>query len=104
MKSFLSHSCPLFRQWLLAWKECFAEHWLKELQESICICTGRSDITEIMLKTALNTVQSINQLRVNPKELIKTYFNSFIYLDILVSDQSAHDGLLKVRSTLPEEM
>ena len=25
-------------------------------------CTGRHDITEILLKTALNTIQSINQL------------------------------------------
>ena len=33
---------------------------LKELQESMDMCTGRHDITEVLLKTALNTIQSIN--------------------------------------------
>ena len=33
---------------------------LKELQESMDRLTGRHDITEIALKTALNTTQSIN--------------------------------------------
>ena len=33
---------------------------LKKFQVSIDRCTGRRDITEILLKTALNTVQSIN--------------------------------------------
>ena len=45
----------------VAWKENCAEYWLKELQESMDRCTGRCDITEILLKTALNTIQSINQ-------------------------------------------
>ena len=31
------------------------------LQESMDRCNGRRDITEILLKTALNTIQSINQ-------------------------------------------
>ena len=35
---------------------------LKELQESLRRCTGRRDITERLLKTELNTIQSINQL------------------------------------------
>ena len=43
----------------LAWKEYCVEHWLKELQESMDRCTDRSDITEILLNTALNTIQSI---------------------------------------------
>ena len=30
---------------------------LKEIQESMDRCTGHSDITEILLKTALNTIQ-----------------------------------------------
>ena len=47
------------------WKEYSAEDWLKELRESMDRCTGRRDITEILLKTALNTIQSINQL-INP--------------------------------------
>ena len=45
----------------VAWKEYCAEYWLKELQESTDRCTGRRDITEILLKTALNTIQSINR-------------------------------------------
>ena len=47
----------------LAWKEYFAGNWLKELQESMDKCTGHRNITEIhvLLKTALNTIQSINQ-------------------------------------------
>ena len=46
---------------LVAWKENCAEYGLKELQESMDRCTGCHDITEILLKTALNTIQSINQ-------------------------------------------
>ena len=41
----------------VAWTEYCAEYWLKELQESMDRCTGRRDITEILLNTALNTVQ-----------------------------------------------
>ena len=43
----------------VAWKEYCAEYWLKELQESMDTCTGRRDVTEILLKTVLNTIQSI---------------------------------------------
>ena len=45
----------------LVWKEYCAEYWLKELQESMDMCTDRRDKTDILLKTALNTVQLINQ-------------------------------------------
>ena len=45
----------------VAWKEYCAEYWLKELQESMYRCTGRRDMTEILFKTALNTIQSFNQ-------------------------------------------
>ena len=38
------------------------EYWLKVLQESMDSCIGRSDITEILLKTALNTIKSINKV------------------------------------------
>ena len=43
----------------LAWKEYCAEYWLKELQESMDRCSGGCDITEILLKTPLNTIRSI---------------------------------------------
>ena len=47
----------------VAWKEYCAEYWLKGPQESMDRCTGRRDITELQLKTALNTInQSINRL------------------------------------------
>ena len=45
----------------VAWKEYCAEYWFKELQESMGSCTGRRDLTEIMLQSALNTIQSISQ-------------------------------------------
>ena len=63
----------LFEQFLLFpqrfQKTCTADHkdqglfakGLKELQESMDRCTGHHHITEILLKTALNTIQSINQ-------------------------------------------
>ena len=36
----------------------------KELQESMNRCTGQHDITETLLKTVINTIQSINQFSV----------------------------------------
>ena len=47
----------------VAWKEYCGEYWLKELQESRDKCTGCHDITEILLKIALNTIQSNNRSR-----------------------------------------
>ena len=44
----------------VAWKDYCVENWLKELQESMDRCTGHSKIPEILLKTALNTIQSVN--------------------------------------------
>ena len=46
-------------QWL--WEEYCAEYWLKELLESMDGCTGCQDITKILFKMSLNTIQSINQ-------------------------------------------
>ena len=40
----------------VAWKECCAECRLKEFQESMDRYTEGRDITEILLKTALNTI------------------------------------------------
>ena len=34
---------------------------VKEFKESMDRCIGRSDVTEITLKTALNAIQSIDQ-------------------------------------------
>ena len=42
----------------VAWKEYCAEYCLKKLQDSMNRCTGRRDITEILLKTALNNQSS----------------------------------------------
>ena len=44
----------------VAWKEYCAEYGLRELQECMGSGTGRRNITEILFKTALNTIQSIN--------------------------------------------
>ena len=54
----------------VAWKENCAEHCLKELQESMDRCTGHHNITEVLLKMALNTIQSIN---LNPLTNIPTF-------------------------------
>ena len=45
----------------LIWKQYCAEYWLKELQENMYRCTGDRDITERLLKTTSNTIQSFNQ-------------------------------------------
>ena len=42
----------------VARKENCAEYWLKELQETMDRCAGRRNITEVLLKTALKTIQS----------------------------------------------
>ena len=36
----------------VAWKEDCLEYWLKELQESMDMCTGHHDITEVLWKMA----------------------------------------------------
>ena len=46
----------------MAWKEYCAEYWLNELWESMDRFTDCRDMTEILLKIALNTIQSIDQL------------------------------------------
>ena len=50
----------------VAWKEYCAEYRLKELKESMDRCTCHHDITEILLKMALNSMQSINPLFCRP--------------------------------------
>ena len=40
----------------VAWKDNCTEYWLKQLQESMGRCTSRFDITEVLLKTVLNTI------------------------------------------------
>ena len=42
----------------VAWIEYCVEYWLKELHKSMDTCTGLCDITEMLLKMALHTVQS----------------------------------------------
>ena len=44
----------------VAWKEYCVEYWLKELKESMERCTGCHNIHKTLLKTSLNTIQSIN--------------------------------------------
>ena len=58
-----SHSCfddGYVGKQPVAWKEYCAEYWLKGPQESMDRCSGHRDITEILLKTALNTIESIS--------------------------------------------
>ena len=46
----------------VALEEYFAEYWLQEFQEGTDRCTGRLDSTDILLKTALTTKQSMNHI------------------------------------------
>ena len=41
----------------VAWTEYCAEYWLKELQESMDWCTGRHDITEVLLSFVENGIK-----------------------------------------------
>ena len=60
----------------VAWKEYCAEFWFKKLQKSMDRCTDRRDITELLLKTPLNTIQSINHSRYNTTQIyIRTHIN-----------------------------
>ena len=43
----------------VSWKEYCEEYWLKEYQESMDRCPGPRYITELPLKTALNTIHSV---------------------------------------------
>ena len=55
----------------VAWKEYCTEYWLKELQEGMNMCSGHCSITEITLKVAIKTIQSINQMHVEgPADLM----------------------------------
>ena len=58
---------------VVAWKEYCAEHWFKELQESMDMYPGLCDITEILLKIALNTMQSISLLQGDLKSSLTLY-------------------------------
>ena len=53
----------------VAWTEYCTEYWLKELQESMDRCIGCCNITEILLKKALSTIQSISVFRRKQKIL-----------------------------------
>ena len=44
----------------VAWTEYCAEYWLKGIPKSPDRFTGHRDVTEKILKKALNTIQSIN--------------------------------------------
>ena len=44
----------------VTWKKYCAEYMLKKIRDSMERNTGRCDITEEILETALNTIQSIN--------------------------------------------
>ena len=57
----------------VAQKEYCADYCLKELQESMGRCTDCHNITEILLKMALNTIQSISQQE-NVTQIMKLSF------------------------------
>ena len=59
----------------VAWKEYCSEYWLKELQESM----DRCDITEILFKPALNTIQSIH-----PYHADSSHYQCFSFTSLVV--------------------
>ena len=67
--SFLSHCCPLYRQSLCekagsGFERLLCGVLIKKLQESTDSWTGHLNIIETILKTGLNTIQSIDQFSV----------------------------------------
>ena len=54
----------IFVTWPVAWKEYGVEYWLKEHWESMVRCTGHCNITEILLKMVLNSIQSISNCHI----------------------------------------
>ena len=44
---------------LVAGKEYCTKHWLKKMRKIMDRCIGHGNVTEIMLKKALNTIQPI---------------------------------------------
>ena len=60
----------------VARREYCSEYWFKELKESMGRCTDHCDITELLLKTALNTTQSILQLTDSYGRNPRVNFNS----------------------------
>ena len=85
----------------MAWKEYCAENWLKELQESMDRCSGHCDITGILLKMALNTIQSIlyNLLTCEEKPVEKncgkrrkSWSPAFPYICTMFSNLSFHES------------
>ena len=47
-------------RYMFAWEDCCVEYWCEKTRKCMCRWTGRRDITEKWLKTALNPNQSIN--------------------------------------------
>ena len=52
----------------VAWREYYEEYYLIVHQESMEMCTGRRDITALLLKKALNTIQQYNH---KPPDCVK---------------------------------
>ena len=70
----------------VAWKEYCVVYWLKELQESMDRCTGHRNITKILLKMMLITIQSINQSINYVSPISKANHRIFIITYILSTD------------------
>ena len=57
---FLSHHCPLFRRWLCGKVASGMDRILCGVLVSMDKCSCHRDVTGILLKTALNSIQLIN--------------------------------------------
>ena len=77
----------------VVWKEYCVEYWLKKLLETMDRCTGHRDITKILSKIVLNTMQSINQLSVCPKLNVKNN------ISLLLQNYPSHKTHVRYEST-----
>ena len=79
----------------VARKEYCARHWLKELHESMDRYTGRRDVTEILLNTALNIIQSIIQSRMEKglECVVKMERSDLKYLSKLLQNGYVQDNV-----------
>ena len=60
-------------------------------------CTGSRDVTEVLLKTALNTKQSINLISLPSLQMLPMYLNSFEFWSLF----SMYQNSLEFLSLLP---
>ena len=75
----------------LAWKKILCGVLVKRTAESMDRCTGRRDITEILLKMAVNTIRSINQFVNGGLTFFLLMTTQEAFVDSVDQDQTAQN-------------